>query len=218
MQHGTKTQLVTLTSLLVVSTSSTAYQEEYFLRPAFGISSLSNTYGDTTSIGNTNGKADVEPGNGFNAGLGVGYHYTDQLAIELFWEYRSNESETTIADGTQFTEGNYASNIFFLNGHYNFHSGSNWRPYLGAGLGWVQEIDIDLEANGVELSYSGDGHITYQAFTGIDYRLNSRISINAELRYQALSSVDLVEEGGEGSFSSLDYNPITLQLGLTWRL
>lgn len=71
MQHGTKTQLVIATSLIVVSTSSLAYQEEYFLRTAFGISSLSNKDGDTTSIGNTNGKADVEPGNGFNAGLGL---------------------------------------------------------------------------------------------------------------------------------------------------
>lgn len=218
MRHGTKTQSVILTSLIFASASSMAYQGEYFFRPAFGISSLSNTDGDTTSIGNTDGRADVELGNGFNAGLGVGYHYTDQIAIELFWEYRSNESETTIADGTQFTEGNYASNVFFLNGHYYFQSDSNWRPYLGAGLGWIQEIDIDLESNGVELSYSGDGDITYQAFAGIDYQLNPSISINAELRYQTLSSVDLSEEGGEGSFSGLQYNPITLQLGLTWRL
>lgn len=218
MRYTQKLRLFVFTILTMATASSMADEGDFFLRPVFGMSSLSDTSGQTTAIGNTDGNVDVKIDGGFNAGLGFGYYYTDQFAVELFWEYRSNDSETTLADGTQFTEGNYASNIFFLNGHYYFSSESKWTPYVGAGLGWIQEIDLDLETAGQELSYSGDGDITYQAFAGIDYQLSSKISVNAELRYQALSSVDLsAENGGAGSFSGLDYNPLTLQMGLSWR-
>jgi len=55
--------------------------------------------------------------------------------------------------------GNYASTGLALNGFYSFNAfGSDKvRTYIGAGLAWLTEVDIDFEQGGNELSYSGDG-------------------------------------------------------------
>ena len=122
-----------------------------------------------------------------------------------------------VADQSLLTNGNYASNIFFINGHYHFNGHGDWQPYVGAGLGWIQEIDIDLEQNGVETSLSGDGDIGYQLFAGADYKLDEQWSMGFELRYGSTTGIDLKGEGNNGRYRDLDYQPTTLQIGLTYR-
>ena len=211
------------TLLLMLLPVSFAYTQtdNMFVRPVFGLSQLSDTQGTSRSIGSVDGNADVQTGDGFNAGLGLGYYIDDALAVELYWEYRTNDSETLLPDGTLYNDGNYASNIFFANVHYFLlpdNEQSSFVPYIGAGLGWVQEIDIDLESEGQELSFSGDGELTYQVFTGLNYLVFESLSLQAEIRYQALSSVELIAESpSTGAFTGFDYNPVTLQLGLSYR-
>lgn len=206
---------------MCIHQSVLANSGDFFMRPVVGVSVLSDTVGQSTGIGQTNGAINVDVDNGLNAGIGFGYFYNDNFAVEVFWEYRSNESETTLVDNTLFEEGNYASNLFYLNGLYFFELNNNWQYYLGAGLGWLQEIDIDLETNGNELSYSGSGEMAFQAFVGASYRLNQQLSFDLEYRYSKVGSAELDGEqtGGmtSGMISELDYDPSTIQLGLTWR-
>ena len=120
--------------------------------------------------------------------------------------------------GLGFTDGNYASNTIWLNGFYYFTGGQRLTPYLGAGIGLIEEIDIDLEAGDApERSFSDNGDVTWQVFAGLDYRLGQRWDLNAELRYSILNDVDLKEETGDGRLSGLDYNPVTMQLGVRYR-
>ena len=192
-------------------------EQGWYLKPLLAISQLSDQTGTTSGVGMVNGAADVQLDGGFASGLNLGYSYGNNWAAEIGWEYRSNDSEVTLADGQRFSEGNYASNSFFLNGIYSFNSSSSWQPYVGAGLSWVQEIDIDLETAGSELSYSGDGDSGFQVFAGIDYQLDSRWSVLGEVRYSSISDVELSGENTMGSFSGLDYNPVSLQIGLKYR-
>lgn len=189
----------------------------WYLKPLFAISQLSDQTAITNGIGALNGSADVQLDGGFASGLNLGYSYGNNWAAELGWEYRSNDSKVTLADGQRFGGGNYASNSFFLNGIYSFDARRNWRPYFGAGLSWIQEIDIDLEAAGSELSFSGDGDTGFQVFAGIDYDIASNWSVLGELRYSSISSVELKGENNVGSFSGLDYDPVSLQIGLKYR-
>jgi len=122
-----------------------------------------------------------------------------------------------LADGQRFTDGNYASNSFFLNGIYSFGGGMRWQPYVGAGLSWVQEIDIDLETAASELSFSGDGDTGFQIFSGVDYQLNLNWSVQGEVRYSRISVVQLTGEGNESTFKGLEYDPVSLQIGLKFR-
>jgi opacity protein-like surface antigen len=187
-----------------------------FIKPYIGFSQLSDTSAKSTSVGTMDGDTDINLDSGFVAGLGFGYQYNPQWAVELAWEYRTNDSETTLADGEAFKQGNYASNLFFLNGYYSFAHQGNWTPYLGAGVSWAQEIDIDLEKAGVEQSFSGDNDFGYQVFAGTYYSLNEALSLNGEFRYGSIKSIELEQEGGNGTLEDLDYDSLSLQLGVLY--
>lgn len=202
--------------VLLSGTLSAHAESGWYVKPYTGYSSLSDTSGDRLDA--VSQPVDVDLSGGFLAGLGVGYQYCNNWAAEIAWEYRSNDSETSYADGTRFDDGNYASNIFYLNGYYLFEPRGNWQPYLGAGIGWVQEIDIDLEGLGPEQSFSGDGDVALQFMGGVHYKFSDRWLINGELRYSRISGVDLeAEAGAVGSIEDLDYDPLSISIGLTYR-
>lgn len=191
--------------------------DSWWLRPYVGMSFMSDTDAGFSDIDGLSGKADIELSDGFTGGLGVGYRYTDSFAVEVGWEYRSNDSETTLAGISEFDDGNYASNIFYLNGHYLLPKHGDWQAYAGGGLTWVEEVDIDLERGGDELSYSADGDIGYQVFAGVNYDLNPGWQLQAELRYGSITGIDLEGESGDpGEFDDIDYETTTLQVGLVY--
>ena len=200
--------------VLLGCSNGTIAEPGWFVKPYGGYSGLSDTSGDFDGVQSV----DVELSGGFLAGLGIGYMYNEHWIAELAWEYRSNDSETRFADGTFFDDGNYASNIFYLNGYYRFDARGKWQPYVGAGIGWVQEIDIDLEGLGPEQSYSGDGDLALQLMGGLNYEVTDRWLINGELKYSRISDVDLeAESGAVGSINGLDYDPWTLSVGVIYR-
>lgn len=208
-----------ISTLLITSTMNLAHADEqgWFVRPFVGLSQMSDQTAQSENLGTINGKSEIELDSGFNAGIGVGYRYNERLAVELAWEYRSNDSSTTLADGTNFSEGNYASNMFFLNGfYYPKVESKKWSPYVGAGLSVMQEVDIDLEENGVETSLSGSGDVGYQVFVGADYKINEKLSLGVEARYGSTSGIDLEGENNNGIYRDLDYNTTTVQVGLKY--
>lgn len=212
-----RTGLLIITALLGAATAPAMAEERWFVRPYLGLSQMSDTDSDFEDIEGLSGKADIDLDTGFTGGLGIGYRLNDKIAVELGWEYRSNDSAVSLAGREDFDDGNYASNIFYLNGHYRFARDGDWRPYIGAGLTWIEEIDIDLERNGEELSYSGDGDTGYQVFAGIDYALGPRWLLQSELRHGSITGIDLDGESGDpGSFDGIDYETTTLQLGLVY--
>lgn len=193
--------------------------EHWFTRVWGGYSSLADTAGEVNGFqGTLDGELiDVTTSAGFTAGAGVGYRYNQRLAVEFAWEYRTNDSETSFNAGPSFSDGNYASNTFFLNAYYFLDTYGAWEPYLGAGLAWIQEVDIDLEGNGPEQSFSGDGDTGLQVIIGSNYRLSNHWSAHGELRYGSITGIDLENESGEGSFQRFDYEPFTLQIGVTYK-
>jgi len=207
--------------LLIASSFTTntyaSDDSNWFVRPILSLSNLSETSGQITTADGT-GAADVSTDGGFSAGLGLGYQYNANVAVELFWEYRTNDSDTTLPNASVIG-GNYASNVFYLNGFYYFDNAadSNWQTYVGAGLGWVQEIDIDLETAAGEESYSGDGQTGYQLFVGTQYELNNDWQLQLELRYGNISSIDMNNELSDLPFNGLDYSTTSLQLGLVYQ-
>ena len=211
-------QLATAATLISLSTTGLATQDNWFVRPYVGLSHMSDPDADYSGIDTMSGDADVDLDTGFTAGVGLGYHYTDNFAVEVGWEYRSNDSEVTLDDTAKYDDGNYASNIFYLNGHYLFDKSGKWQPYIGAGLTWAEEIDIDLESGpGEDYSYSSDGDIGYQFFAGLNYDLNPDWRLQTELRYGRIDDIDLDGESGDpGEIEDIDYETTTLQVGLVY--
>ena len=191
----------------------------WFARAWGGYSHLADTAGQVDSIGllPVVDSVDVSTSAGFTAGAGVGFRYGPHVAVELAWEYRSNDAETDFGTGLAFGDGNYASNTFFLNGFYHFAPRGRWDPYVGAGLALIQEVDIDLEGNGPEQSFAGDGDVGFQVFAGTNYHLTARWRAHGELRFGLVDDIDLDGENVVGTISGFDYEPLTVQLGLSYR-
>ncbi len=197
---------------------SAAADERWSVRPYVGVSQMSDVTGNSSAVGAVDGALDVDLDSGFTAGFAVGYALNERWDAEFAWEYRSNDSATTLADGTRFADGNYASNLISVSAAYAFSPRGRWQPYIGAGLTWAQEIDIDLETAGVETSFEGDGDVGYRLFAGVDYELAERWSVNGELRYGSTTGITLANEAAPGSeFTDLDYEPLTLAVGLRYR-
>lgn len=209
-----------LSSLLVVSSSHTSMAVEssnWYVKSHFGLSNLGDQSSSVSDFDTQVSIAAVDVDTGFVSGLGVGYQFSPQVAAEIGWEYRTNDSVTEFNTGQKFNDGNYASNIFYLNGVYYLSPERKWNPYLGLGLIWVQEIDIDFEQGGSERSFSDSGDIGLQAFVGLSRELSKKWSLHTELRYGSITGIELQEEGGKARLNNLDYRPFTAQVGLKYR-
>jgi len=90
-------------------------------------------------------------------------------------------------------------------------------PWVGGGLTWIQELDLDSEGADGERSFSGSGSVGYQLMAGLDYELSDSLYLTSDLRYTSFSGIDLNEEGGNGRIVNIDYQPITVGLGLGYR-
>lgn len=154
-------------------------------------------------------------GRGF--GGDIGYRYGNGWSAELEWNYRRHGLKS-LRGGLVNAEhkGDFASNTLFINGLRRFPGAvGSWTPYVGAGLGWVQEIDLDIDAGGQERGFSKSGKLGLQLIGGASWPLGPGWSLTTDLRWLRVGGVDMsAEEGAAGRISAARYNPLSLQVGL----
>ena len=156
-------------------------------------------------------------GSGLGLGGDIGYRYGNGWAAEFEWNWRRHNLKSLNGGGAALaTEGDFASNILFVNGLRRFvGQAGGWVPYAGAGIGWVQEIDFDINSAGVERAWSDRGKVGVQLIGGVEIPIDSTWRLVADARYLRLGSVELsAEEGVTGRLSHPDYNPLSVRLGL----
>jgi outer membrane protein W len=167
------------------------------------------------AAGNVSGNASFDTGFGF--GGAVGYRYGNGWAAELAWDYRSQGLKRV---GGTTADGDFASNTFFVNGYYRFAKWGIVRPFVGAGVGWTEEIDIDINRNGRSLSYSRSGAVAVQGILGGEIDLSAKWSLVGDIRAMGVSSGSFSAENGNagGTLSGdLEYRPVSLNIGLSYR-
>ncbi len=214
-----KTSVILISSLAIglgLSTPAMGEEAGWYARAHGGLSGLSDADGNFTFEGEqqpATGKTDT---GGF-AGIAGGYSFGNGWRTELAWEYRRNDFTGSIGS-IDYPTADFASSIMYLNSVYAFGGNSKWTPYVGAGIAWAQEVDIDFERDGVEQSYSSSGNSGLQVFAGLEYTLSPRWVVSGELRYGNVSSLDLEpESGAPGMINDIDYQHTSLQLGLSYQ-
>jgi outer membrane autotransporter protein len=180
----------------------------------------SSTFNESGALGAGNGLR-AEFGSGAGFGGDFGWRYGNGWAAEVEWNYRSHSLDAVRLGGANLArDGDFASNTLMINGLRRFATKSAWTPYLGAGLGWVQEIDIDVTpaTGGGERSYSTDGKFAFQLIAGVEYTLTPRWRLTADARWLRVGSVQMGNEAGNpgGSAGSLTYNPFSVQIGVRY--
>jgi len=161
---------------------------------------------------------DANYGSGFLGGAALGYQWTN-FSVELEFFYRSNDVDTLSRDAERFTGGDYASTNYFLNTQYTFGSlagnAAVIRPYIGVGVGLMQEIDIDLPGARAE-DLSANWEFGFQALVGLRWEISPHWSLFTEARYTSGGSPDLKSEAGTERTATADYNGWTALAGLRW--
>ena len=209
-----------LLPILTASVSSTAVNASdefsgWYVRPFTGLNQLASQDADTSGVGGLDGTAKLDLDPGFTAGVNLGYRFNSRWSGELSWEYRRNDTKKVgVAAGRTFNDGDYASNIIHINGAWHLAPASQWDPYIGAGVSWAQEIDLDINS---DQSFSSDSDTGYQLFAGVNYKVGEQWAINAELRRGSITGIELQGEGSPGTVKNLDYEPTTFQLGMSYR-
>jgi outer membrane protein W len=158
-------------------------------------------------------------GNGLLAGAAVGRTFSRNFRAEAEFAYQSVDHDgVRLNGGGTLPSGNFASTAFALNGLYSFNlfGREEVRTYVGLGLAYLTEVDIDFEQGNQESSYSGDG-LGLQVLAGARYEFGQRWFLDAGLRYLNAGKVSMVGEGSASGRASADYNPWSATLGIGWR-
>lgn len=194
---------------MIISTASFAQDDGgYYVKGAVGLSALQGSTINIDSI-----QTDLSYGSDLIAGGAVGYDYTKspfRSEIEFFWRTgAAQDLPPSVGSG-----GDYASTSLMLNSYYMINSGSDITPYIGAGIGYVTEIDFDIDgAVGAE-EFSDTGLLGYQLMAGAEYAINDQIALYGEARFFNADNPKL--SGGGGSTLSADYATFDLLAGVTW--
>jgi opacity protein-like surface antigen len=156
---------------------------------------------------------------GFLGGGAVGYRFDNGWRVEGEFVYQSVDHNGRVFSGVGPSgSGNYASTSVAVNGLYEFDllGSARARTYVGAGLVYLTEVDIDFETGGSEQSFSGTG-TGIQLLAGARYDIGERWFIDAGLRYLTASSLELEGEGGATGRIKTDYAPWAATVGVGWR-
>jgi len=198
--------------------SAEARDGNWYVKPTIGYTTLSSSSFDRTGFSAQDGSGRGEFDSGYMAGIGLGYRYGNGWSAELAWEYRSNDvDQVSFSDGSVISDGDFASNIIYLNGYYIFKRESSWRPYVGAGFGYIQELDIDINSPASNTSFSGDGEVALQAMAGVEFDLGERWRLQGEARYVTATGNDLDVEGDGGRrITDIDYDGFILGVNLAF--
>jgi opacity protein-like surface antigen len=211
--------LLTTTWILIGSSAKAAtIWDGMYLEVIGGFHGLSS--GDVKQAGATSeGSYD----GGFLAGMAIGKELTPAWSLELEWFYRSNEVDSL--NGGVFggvKDGDFASTNLMLNAIYTFSRESsgegffdNISPYVGLGIGGVQELDIDMTVLGVDQEYSDNWVPSAQIIVGATYPINESFSAFGELRYHFSGSSTLEAETG-GLEVDAAYNGYSALFGIRY--
>ena len=224
LNDSTRLLLGSLATSLFASCAATvppaqqaAFDPGVYVKAYGGAGLLNDTTLDFKNAGAPTTSADGEFDSGFMAGGAVGYAFTDNWSAELDYAYRSNDVSSVSANGSTVANGgDYASTALMLNGFYRFDTDWVIRPYVGAGLGYATEIDIDLEGGGSSGSWSGTAPAA-QLMIGGEASLTDSLRAFAEFRYFRAFSPEMdAEEGGAVGSIEADYDHFGLLFGVNY--
>ena len=209
---------IALSLSLFISNDAMADDDRFYVSGNLGVGFLGSetlSYSDPSQSSTAKAEFDAS----FAGGGTFGYYVTDNWRLEADLMYRRNDLKNITLDGVGFsTGGDFASLSFGVNALYEFQPTSNpkLKTYVGAGIAFVQEIDIDFEVDSTETSFETD-ETGLQLQAGARYDLNERFFMDLTARYLTVSGARMEFQGDASRVVESDYSPLTFSLGLGWR-
>ncbi len=158
---------------------------------------------------------------GLLAGAALGYDFGNGWRAEAEFSYQSTDIKTSPFAGTAGPAGtgNHAATALALNlfREFDLIGSPAVRTYVGLGLVYLTETDIDFEVPGQpERSFSSSG-TGVQALLGARYDLGQRWFLDAGVRYLLGSKVEMDSESGGPGRVDARFRPWGLAVAVGWR-
>jgi opacity protein-like surface antigen len=152
---------------------------------------------------------------GLNVGLAVGYNLLEELALELEYSYRNNDIDKIKGQSGNFAKsGDLASVAIMANVLYSPNVSKSFSPYIGGGVGILQEIDSDVEfTNNDSVRDLEDSTIALQLIAGVEVPIADSLAVFGEGRYLGAPGPELSNNSQSYDF---DYNSFSANLGLKY--
>jgi len=139
--------------------------------------------------------------------LDISYFFTPHISAELILTYP--QKHKVRLDGVDI--GSFKHLPPTLTAQYHFAPGATINPYLGVGLNYTRISKVRLLAGAGDLENDSWG-LALQA--GVDFRIDDRWSINADIKKVNLRSDVFV---GGANASHLKVDPLLFGLGVGYR-
>lgn len=206
-----------MAAVVCLSPLSVAAEEKsgYYVSVYGGHSSMASTSFSESRVADPAVGGKVNFGYGIGFGAAMGYRYGNGWALELALDERGNTLKSV---GGVVVGGNIFSEVVYMNGYYRLPVRGSVRPFIGAGLGYVSGLDIDVERNGTEQEYSRKGGLALQAIAGGEYSLSTRWSLSGDVRWSHMSSGPFkATTAGNTLTGQPKYQPLSLNMSLIYR-
>lgn len=210
---------ILLSTLMLLATAAPgaaqSWNEGIYIRLFGGASFLQD---DTAKLsGAGSGSVSFDPG--FAGGGAIGYEVTRNISAELELVYRS-ANVSRFGNAALGTGGDYASLAVMANVLYQFDgwslgAGQRLRPFAGAGLGLIEEVDFDVTGGTRAGGYSDSGRLAVQFRGGLNWELSRNWILSTELRYFTAGTPKLA--GPSGRTLEVGYDTIDVLFGLAYR-
>lgn len=196
------------TSLTTILLASVFYPQaqatEYPLLVRGAVSNIDPT-SSPGSIFNHSAKVDIDDTFGLTGG--VSYFVTPNVAIDLLVGLPPKHD--IIVAGSKAANTKHLPPILSL--QYHFAPESKISPYVGAGINYTYFFDEKLDAGG-DISLSSS--VGWAAQLGVDYRINPRWSVGADVRY---ADIDTDVKINGTKVGNVDVNPTIYTLNVGYR-
>ena len=169
-----------------------------------------------------------KPSNAMLYNVGWGYKLTNNLSTYLDYTNFRNMNHTVNQDSHTY-QHNVRADLFNLNFQYNFNNENHFMPYITAGAGVSKNKFGDYTikndtTNQIIFSEAANTHsqFAWNAGLGIEYKLNTKVSIGTNYKYVDLGHVKSLGYGYDANNNKEDdpkksrFNIHTVNLGLTY--
>lgn len=181
-----------------------------------GGSGFEDSDAEVTTQTTNSEKLDVEPDLGFTYGLGIGYFFSDNIALEVAYQYHDNDADMSVANNNEVIEGEINVEYVSFNAYWFVQPKGNWRPFLGVGAGITTNAEVSFDTQQNNLSLESDGDLIAQIMFGADFLLSDQVSLLTQFTYTNIELSDLTQNSAGQRVDDLQHNPISLQVGILY--
>jgi len=135
---------------------------------------------------------DLDYDTGYAGALLIGYDF-GTFRLDLEGSYRTADVDKIEINGNKAgsANGDIEIKAVLLNGYYDFITGGNYSPYVGAGLGWAKVSYDSVDANFGKLVDDDDTVLAGQLSAGVLFALNKSVVLDIGYRFLATEKPDL---------------------------